>query len=179
MPWYPFFQKIEASDIFIVLQNCQWEKNNFQNRFNNEYGWNTMPVNKGLDPIIEKRYIDPHKSWDRIKDINKKYRTLLNQFDECIEESLANTNVNIIKKICSSLGITTSIVLDQSTDLRSTERLVYLCKKEKATEYLAGRSGRKYMDLSLFDKEHIKVDFQEESSMIKKPILEILYENCV
>ena len=77
MPWYPFFQKIQASDMFIILQNCQWEKNNFQNRFNNEYGWNTMPTSKGLDPIVEKKYIDPKKSWEKIKDKNKKYRSIL------------------------------------------------------------------------------------------------------
>jgi len=176
MPWYPFFQKIQASDVFIILQNCQWEKNNFQNRFNNEYGWNTMPVNKGLDPIVEKRYIDPHKNWQKIKDKNKKYRPLLNEFDECIEESLANTNVNIIKKICGYLEITTPIVLDQPTNLSSTERLVFLCKRERVTEYLSGMSGNDYMDLPLFDKEDIKVGFQEERTMIKKPILEVLYD---
>ena len=29
-PWYPYFEKILRADIFVILQNCQFEKNNFQ-----------------------------------------------------------------------------------------------------------------------------------------------------
>jgi HSP90 family molecular chaperone len=138
-----------------------------------------MPTSKGLDPIIEKSYIDPVKNWRKIKDKNKKYKSILSEFDDCIQESLAETNVNIIKKICQLLDIQTHIVLDDPTTLTSTERLVSLCNREKATIYLAGTSGRNYMDLSLFNKQNIDVRFQDEDSMIKKPILEVLNETCV
>ena len=179
MPWYPFFQKIQDSDVFVILQNCQWEKNNFQNRFNNEEGWNTLPVKKGLEPIVNKRYIAPQKNWQKIKEANPKYRSILDGFDHCIQESLAQTNVKIIKQICYTLGIKTPIVLDSPTHLLSTERLVSLCKEVGATTYLSGPSGKKYMDVGLFKKEGINVSYQEESSMIRKPILEVLYENSV
>ena len=33
MPWYPFFEKIQQADIFVLLGHCQFEKNGFQNRF--------------------------------------------------------------------------------------------------------------------------------------------------
>ena len=49
MPWYPFFQKVESADIFVILSNCQFEKNNFQNRFNIDDRWYTMSTNKGLE----------------------------------------------------------------------------------------------------------------------------------
>ena len=47
-PWYPFFQKMEMSDKFIILSNCQFEKNGFQNRFNLDSNWHTMSTFKGL-----------------------------------------------------------------------------------------------------------------------------------
>ena len=34
VPWYPFFQKIKEVDKFIILKECQFEKNGYQNRFN-------------------------------------------------------------------------------------------------------------------------------------------------
>lgn len=179
MPWYPFFQKVMRSDVFVILQNCQWEKNGFQNRFKNENGWSTMSVLKGLEPIVDKKYTNPNKSWEQIKNKNEKYRLTLSMFDDCIEESLAGTNVKIIKRVCNFLDIKTPIVLDVPTTLASTERLVSLCKRHGATTYLAGSSGRDYMDLSLFDKENIDVQFQEDDSMIKKPILEVLHETCL
>ena len=59
VPWYPFFQKIKEADIFIILSNCQFEKNNYQNRFNIIDQWYTMRTKKGLDLIKNKVYVDP------------------------------------------------------------------------------------------------------------------------
>ena len=171
MPWYPFFQKIEKSDIFVIMVNCQFEKNNFQNRFNMNDKWNTMSVNKGMEPIVNKKYLSPEKDWNKIKSNLSEYSDILVNFDEYISENLAETNVSIIKKLCEMLGIETDIVMDFPTDLRSTDRLVDICKHYGATKYLSGPSGKKYLDLDLFS-DNIEVIYQEEQT--KKPILEIL-----
>lgn len=164
-PYYPFFQKMAEVDLFVIMVNCQFEKNNYQNRF--EYnGWNTMSVNGGLEPIIDKRYINPYKDWQKI---TNKY-SKLKRFDNCINGSLARTNVAIIKEIAKDLGIRTEIKLDYQTELKGTDRLVDLCKNFGATEYLSGISGRKYLELDKF--KDIKVTFQE--NMISKPIIELL-----
>lgn len=173
-PWYPYFQKIQKSDVFVILINCQFEKNNFQNRFNIGEKWYTMSTNKGLEPIVNKRYVSNVKDWKTIKGGLHQYSKILNQFDDCITDNLSITNINIIKKICQMLSIKTEIVTDYPTNLVSTERLVDLCKTYHATTYLSGSSGKNYMDLSLFEQSNIKVEFQEEKDMIKKPILEIL-----
>ena len=60
-PYYPFFQKMEEADIFVILTYCQFEKNNFQNRYNKDSKWYVMCVNKGLDPIYTKTYLNPEK----------------------------------------------------------------------------------------------------------------------
>ena len=67
IPWYPFFQKIEEADIFVILRNCQFEKNNYQNRFNANNQWYTMRVKKGLEDIKDKKYINPLYDWNKIK----------------------------------------------------------------------------------------------------------------
>ena len=67
MPWYPFFQKIQKCDKFVILTHCQFEKNGYQNRFNFNDDWYTMSVKKGLEPIKDKIYLNPKNDWDRIK----------------------------------------------------------------------------------------------------------------
>jgi hypothetical protein len=84
MPWYPFFQKIQQADIFVLLGNCQFEKNGFQNRFNLDGRWNTMSVRKGIDNINKKQYIDPLKDWERIKNSLPKYKHILSEMDSLI-----------------------------------------------------------------------------------------------
>ena len=172
-PWYPFINKIESVDVFVILAHCQFEKNGYQNRFSNDGKWNTMSVKRGLEPIVDKIYLNPIGDWNRIKSNNSKYKNILDLFDECISESLVETNVAIIKKICKLLSIDTQIVMDYETDLKSTHRLVDICKTNNASQYLSGLSGKDYLDLQLFKNENINVVFQDISD-IKFHTLELL-----
>ena len=67
MPWYPFFQKMKKADVFVILTQCQFEKNGFQNRFNHQGQWKTLSINKGLQPIVEKKYVNSARDWAKIK----------------------------------------------------------------------------------------------------------------
>lgn len=174
MPWYPYFQKMQQADVFVILENCQFQKNGFQNRFKMNDTWHTMSTTKRLIPINEKPYLNHQKDWLKIKTKLAEYSEILNQFDYCISDNLANTNIKIIKKVKNLLKIDTKIVLDYPTDYRSTERLVDICKKNNATTYLSGISGKKYLNIDLFKKEKIEVIFQKEEDMIKKSIIQIL-----
>lgn len=169
MPWYPFFQKMAQSDIFVILKECQFEKNNFQNRFNINGMWNTMSVNKGLEPIKHKEYVDYERDWYKIKKRLPQYNFSL--FDRCISKSLMKTNVCIINKIKNVLGIKCEVVFDYETRLRGTKRLVDICKKYNAKKYLSGPSGKRYLDISEFD---IEVDFFTTKKEDEVGILELL-----
>lgn len=172
MPWYPFFEKMGQADIFVILENCQFEKNNFQNRFNMNDKWYTLRVHKGMDAIVNKRYIDAKYDWKIIKKNLLRYENVLNLFDDDICDELSVCNTNIILKMASLLSIKTKIVTDYPTELRGTDRLVDICLKNNATTYISGVSGRKYLDIDKFTANGITVTFQDEST--KKPILEVL-----
>jgi hypothetical protein len=160
------------SDIFVILTHCQFEKNNFQNRFNLNDKWYTMSVNKGLDPINTKKYLNHKGDWDRIKKGLPEYKDILPLFDSCISDNLSETNINIILKITEILNIKTDIKFDYPTDLKSTERLVDVCNTYNADTYLSGISGKNYLDVNLFG--NINVLYQNEINMVKKPVLEII-----
>ncbi len=174
IPWYPFFDKIKQSDLFVILKHCQFEKNNYQNRFSYRDKWHTMSVNKGLESIISKKYLDVDSDWNRIKTNLKDKKYILSNFDDCITENLADTNTKIIIKICNLLKINTKIVYDYPTDLKSNERLIDICKHYGAKTYLAGSGGKNYMDVERFKSEKIDVVFQDLNKIDKKHILEIL-----
>ena len=173
-PWYPLFQKIEGADKFVFLNNAQFQKNNLQNRFNFNDKWHTLSVNSGLEPIVTKKYINPGRDWNKIKSNLIDYSNVLNQFDDLIKDGLVETNTKIVEKICNILDIKTEILFDYPTNLTSTDRIVDICLHYKADVYLSGISGRNYLELNKFEENGIKVIFQDESKMIKKPIIEII-----
>lgn len=174
MPWYPFFQKIQQADIFVLLGHCQFEKNGFQNRFNLDGRWNTMSVKKGLEYINKKQYIDSKKDWNRIKNSIPKYKNILSEMDDLITNDLYQTNSSIIHYLVKKLNINTKIVEDYETTLTSNDRLVDICKRYGATTYLAGQGGKDYLNEDLFKQENIQVVYQE--NMNKIHTLEHIYE---
>jgi hypothetical protein len=167
-PTKGYFDKIAAVDIFVVMIHCQWEKGKYQNRFHVGEQWNTMSVNHGLEPIKDKVYVDPHKDWAKITGRYPK----LKQFDYCISGSLVTTNVYIINTATGIMGIPTRMQYDYPTKLTGTERLLDICKHYGATEYLSGKSGRKYLDMKQFDEAGIKVSFQDNPDLT--PLVHLL-----
>lgn len=167
-PHLPFFEKMRDSDIFVLLRYCQYEKGGYQNRFFLN-GWHTMSVNRGLEPIISKRYINHAPDWNKIKSNLPQYD--LSQFDDCISEDLSFTNTHIIKRIAKLMNIRTSIFEDEPSEHTGTERLLYICKKYGATTYLSGASGTKYMDTKIFEREGIEIKYQNSQT---RPILSVI-----
>jgi len=52
--------------------------------------------------------------------------------------------------------------------------LVDICKYYNATKYLSGPSGKNYLDFSLFEKENIEVEIQDQTNIPKISALEYL-----
>lgn len=156
-PYMGFFQKMDSVDVFCILSNCQFEKNNYQNRFQYNGRWHTMRVSKKIEDINKKEYLEPHYDWNKIK---RGIKTDLSYFDACINESLFHTNVSIIKRIATKLGIQTKIVHDYPTYLTGTDRLIDLCLRYDCDTYLSGTGGNKYLEASKFDKAGLKLETQ-------------------
>ena len=172
IPWKPFFDKIQQSDIFVLLTKCQFEKNGFQNRFSYQDKWYTMPIFYGLDVLEQKRYKDCRESYEAIKRKLPKHTSTLERFDQFISDSLIETNTQIITQICKEKSITTKLCVDFDTEKKSTDRLIEICKHFNADTYLSGPSGKNYMDLKRFEEEGIRVIFQETKNEDKVPYLE-------
>jgi len=180
-PWYPFFQKMMRCDIFVILSNCQFEKNNYQNRFKMQgryRQWNTLSVANKIENIKDKLYLNPMNDFELIKNNLPDYKEILEQFQHIINSDnsqlLLFVNYSIIKKIKALLKIDTEIGYDFLTSKTATERLVELCKFYKCDTYLSGIGAVKYINMEVFKYHGITVEFQDINEIIRKPILEVL-----
>ena len=126
--------------------------------------------------IKDMEYFSPISDWNKIKNKLPQHEILLNEFDSCIDSSLMNTNFEIIKRVMGVLNIKTSIHFDFETPNSSTDRTIEICKKYGADVYYSGISGANYLDIEKFNYNNIKLEFQNEEKMIKKPILKYLSE---
>lgn len=178
-PYEGVLSKIAACDRFVILAHCQYERGNYHNRFRLNDHWFTMPVSQALEPLVAKQYIDPRANWERIRRrLPESFQPAFSRFDDCVTGSLVETNVTIIRWLCTVLGIGTEIVMDYPTALRATDRLVDLCRHYGATTYLSGPSGPQYMDMGAFERAGLRVAVQESKPEHRRAALELVIEEA-
>lgn len=141
---------MHQADIFVVMVHCQFTKNGFVNRALINDKWWTNPVEHGLIPILEKKYVGGH--------------------------SLTNLNLQWIRVIAETLGIDTDkIKLDFCTEAKGTERIIEICHRYGCDEYLTNPDATgKYLDEKALNKEGIKlIPFESKN---KKHVFELFHE---
>lgn len=167
-PYLGFFQKMKSSDLFVILDDVKFKKNDFQNRnrFMNRSGveeWFTVPVEKNANSKNIKDVLvgqDPH--WrDRIKKqimFNLKHE-VASVYD--VGNMLVDVNVASIEWCRKKLSIETPMIRSSTLDVNGnkSELLLNICKTLKATKYLSGQGGVDYLDVELFERENIRVEF--------------------
>ena len=76
---------------------------------------------------------------------------------------MAEVTIESVRLLSSILGI--SVPLEIASTYRfegvSTERLINICRHFGADTYYAGAGGRDYMNMPLFERERIAVEFQQ------------------
>ncbi|MBI5232739.1 MAG: WbqC family protein [Deltaproteobacteria bacterium] len=179
MPWLGYFGKMAESDMFVLLDNVQYKKNEYQNRnrIKTSQGWQwlTLPVNYRFPQKINEVGIDNKTDW-RKKHLHaielnygrspyfNKYIEVLREFYSRDWRMLSDFNISCVRLLRGLLGISAELVVSSEMDISCVgpnERLVEICGKLGADTYLAGRDGRNYMDLGIFREAGLKVAFQE------------------
>lgn len=178
IPWLGYFEKMLRADVFVILDDVQFKKNEWQNRnkiWSREGGqWLTVPVLHDFGQEIREVKINETAAWrdKQLKTLKQTYGKA-KHFEACngpweamygrTWETLGELNLHTLNEIRKVLKIETRMPLSSTLGVegKSTERLVNLCKKLGADVYLAGAGGQDYMDMSLFDRAGIKVGFQD------------------
>jgi len=173
IPWIPYFSKIYQSDVFVFLDDVQYQKNGLQNRnfilCKNGPTRLTIPVSCRFgDKINEAKISDNNilkKHWQTIEQCYKQH-ILFSEINPFLQEKyqkdyalLSDLNIEIIKGILSFLSINTELIISSDIKKQGTKSdlILYICKHVQADTYLTGSGGIDYLKVEDFRKAGIGI----------------------
>ena len=196
LPYLGFFDKMARSDVFIIYDDAQFNKRDFQHRnrirINDGWKWLTVPVEKEEIPIKKIKILnEPQKNkppWSKIhfREIHANYAKTeyFGMYEEEIRtiyeknyEKLVDLNMELIKFLMRAFDIDVKIVYASKFEFKtkSSQKNLDLVKAVGGDVYLSGPMGCEYIDVPLFEKEGISVEFQD----FKHPVYKQRYEGFV
>ncbi|MCP6758879.1 MAG: WbqC family protein [Fischerella sp. CENA71] len=180
LPYLGFFHKLQQGDIFVVMDNVQFERGGIQhrNKIKTCQGekWLTVPVvHRSRDEeIINEMLIHTNLPWSR-----KHWQTLVTNYSRApyfhkysseIQQilsgewsNLCELNMALIQWVMDVLDIKKPIVYLSTLEVEGhkSQLLIDICKAVGADTYLSGSGGRRYMDLAAFEAADINVLWQK------------------
>ena len=182
LPWIGLFHKIALADCFCIFDIAQYQKNDFNNRNKIKTADGslllTVPVNaKGRfnDQIKNTKIANDQWKRQHFKAIyfNYKKTPFFKKYIEELEdiymgkeyEYLADLNTTMLIYFLEKLEINVKIIKasDYSFEGRKSDLVLDMCKKLKAKQIIFGENGKHYVDINSFEKDNIKIIFQDYS----------------
>lgn len=182
LPWLGYYNKISTADVFVVLDNVQFRKNYFQNRNkvkgSNGVQWIGVPVEtKGhmdsnicdikianaANPKWREKYI---KTIEYGYSKHPFYSEYFPFFRKLISEehvNLCEMNMKIIHYFAELLNLHPKFIMASELDVdgAKTDLILDICTRLNATTYVAGPSGRDYLNIDSFSEVGIKVVYND------------------
>jgi hypothetical protein len=176
-PWLGYVDKIQQADCFVLLDNVQFKKNEWQNRNKirtcQGSQWLTVPILHAFGQLIYEVRINNCDHWKRkhLAALRTHYEgtPFFSQYFLELQEiysqewsNLSDFNIRLLQWLLGHFGIATPIHLSSDMTLRHhpTERLIDICHSVGATTYLAGPGAHAYMNLRTFEMSGISLDIQ-------------------
>lgn len=195
LPWLGFFEQMYKSDVFVIYDDVQYDKESWRNRNRiktaNGIQWLTIPVIVKFEdrPLINEVKIDNRINWRKkhLSSIKQNYskaqyfKKYIDIFDEAFSiewKYLIDVDIYFIIKLFACLGMGDKKIIRSSTLNVSgdrIERLINICKLFNADAFYEGAAGKNYIDDSQFAKYGIKVEYQN----YKHPVYKQLYGDFV
>ncbi|MBU0959613.1 MAG: WbqC family protein [Nanoarchaeota archaeon] len=184
LPNLEFFNKMQQADVFVLITNLQFEKQEGWQRRNripgtNQDIWLTIPVLGSQNQKLKDVKINNQTNWNRKHKQTfrmyygkSKYSGLLSEIEKIYNskpERLVEINIQFIKLIKKALGIKTKLIVDEEVCGDKYGLLINICKKYGGTTYLSGNGARKYMTEEYFKKlkeNNISHKFMENNQKI-------------
>ncbi len=179
IPWKGYFDIIDQSDNFILLDDVQYTKRDWRsrNKIPTAQGekWLTVPVKVRGKYHQEIRHTEVsdegwHKShWGIIENTYRKApffkenaAFIRDIYHTAVQKYLSEVNFHFLTHLNEWLGISTP--LSWSADYKvseddPTDRLVQLCVAENATTYISGPAAQSYLDTTRFSEHGIDVRY--------------------
>ena len=174
-PWVPYFQKIDACDLFIYLDSVQFQKNGLQNRNQIKTAagaaWLTVPVQHKSGQKIVDTLIEQSSHWQ-----TKHWRTICQSYSKApffkflepklekffIQEwqTLSELNIALVERHLEWMDISVDTLRSSQLTSRGqgTELILNICKETGADIYVAGPGAKNYLDFESFERNGISIE---------------------
>jgi hypothetical protein len=182
IPWKGYFDIINSVDEFIIFDDARYTRQDWRNRNKiktpNGTRWLTIPVTfhyNSLQKIKDIKIADVNwgrRHWQFIGQCYDKaphFKEFRDIFEGLYLNSpeiyLSEINFKFIRAVNKILGITTPISWSGASEgiTDRSQRLLLMCKKAGAKEYISGPSAKGYLDVDMFQKEGVKVTWMDYS----------------
>lgn len=185
LPWLGYLDKLARADVFVVMDDLQFEAQNFQNRqrvkLNAGSHWLTVPLVRDAQTArICDRRIDNTGRGTRHHWQHRHWRTLVTHYGNApafaryapaLEDLfvrrwdyLLDLDLHMLELARTWFGIKKPIVRASSLGLsgHKTDRILAMCRAVGATTYLTGRGGSTgYLDTAQLARAGIEVAWQQ------------------
>ena len=186
-PYIGYYQLMNAVDKFVIYDNIEYTKKGWINRnrilVNGADAYITLPLRKGSDFLnINERYLADDWKNERRKMLNRiveSYRkaplftTVFPIIEQCIlfpDSQLFNFIHNSFVLINDYLGIKTPLLVSSTLpvdpNLRSTHKVIAMCKYLDAHTYINPIGGVELYNTQDFEKEGLELKFLKPSQIV-------------
>ena len=183
LPWLGYLAKLAACDLFVVMDDLQYEAQNFQNRnrvkINHGAQWLVVPLERGpqTERICDKRIANggsarehwQRRAWQTLRihyggaPYWSCYADALHELYHRPWQRLLELDLYTLSLMARWFAIETPTVLASSLRLsgQRTQRIVELCRAVGADVYLSGRGASvAYLEVARFEAHGIGVAWQ-------------------
>lgn len=182
LPWLGFYNKLSKAEVFVILDSVQFEKNYFQNR-NRIIGSNgvqyigipastaghmegtiaTTRIASATNPKWKAKYLNTiRQSYSKHPYFNDVF-PILEKAISVSEDNLCEINIAIFQSFANAMGFTPQYIRSSTLKVAGlkSDLILSICKELNADVYIAGPSGRDYLDMQSFADANIKVVFND------------------
>lgn len=190
IPWLGFFELMANCEIFVLLDDVQYDKKSWRNRNKirtiNGWMWLTVPVlqknrrgQKINEVIINNDYPWKEKHLKALKFNYAKsgyYSEYIGFFERLYKKNwyyLVDLDIEIISFMTKSFDINTKIVRSSALEVPKSSgntHIINICKSLKAEKLYDSNGARVFIKTELFQNNGIEVTFQDYKHPIYRQI---------
>jgi hypothetical protein len=180
LPWVPYFDKADQADVFVYLDDVQFQKGGVQNRNQIQTAqgprWLSVPLRASLGLMIHQTPV-ADQQWQKkhVRTIEQEYRRapFFSWFGEGLRSLLerewtflAELNIAVTEWMMERFAIRSRRVRSSELGVAGTadDRVIAICRALGATEYLSGGGARAYQDPQKFAAHGIALRYQDYCS---------------
>lgn len=178
IPYISYWQLISLTDTFVIFDDVNFKKKSYINRNNILSGNKSFQITLELQGASQNKLINDIKIGDNLQKLLKSIYINYKKapFFEIVfpviqdiftqnEKKLSNFLGYSLINLCKYMGINSKIIysseIDKDNSLRAQEKIISICKKLKATNYINAINGKNLYNYDKFIENKIKLNFIE------------------